>query len=94
MPAPIQYFLVLLAGFCLGVVFYGGLWLTVRALPKSRHPAMLALGSLWGRTAVVLVGFVLTTAGHWRNAVVCLAGLVFARISLRWFPNAAGGGAM
>ena len=92
MPASIQYFLVLLAGFCLGIVFYGGLWLTVRALPKSRHPAMLALGSLWGRTALVLAGFVLTTAGRWRNVAVCFAGLVLARISLRWFPNPAAGG--
>ena len=37
MPTPLSFVLILLAGLGLGVVFYGGLWLTVRALPKSRH---------------------------------------------------------
>jgi F1F0 ATPase subunit 2 len=82
--------LIVLVGFALGIVFYGGLWITIRALPKSRHPAMLALGSFWGRAAVVIAGFILTTARRWQNAIVCLSGFVLARIVLaRWVPHAA-----
>jgi F1F0 ATPase subunit 2 len=84
--------LLLLAGFGLGGLFYGGLWVTVRALPKSQHPAILALGSFWARGAVVIAGFILLTAGSWQNALVCLAGFVLARIVLaRWIPHDATG---
>lgn len=85
MAGPITFPLILLTGFGLGILFYGGLWVTIRALPKSRHPAMLALGSFWGRSALVIAGFILTTARRWQNAIVCLAGFVLARIVLaRW----------
>jgi F1F0 ATPase subunit 2 len=92
MPRPITFALILLAGFGLGLLFYGGLWFTIRALPNSRHPAMLALGSFWGRSALVIAGFILTMARRWQNAIVCLAGFVLARIVLaRWIPHAASG---
>lgn len=92
MAGAISLSLILLAGFGLGVLFYGGLWITVRALPNSRHPAMLALGSFWGRGAVVIAGFILLMAGSWQKAIVCLAGFVLARIVLaRWIPRGAPG---
>ncbi len=82
----------LLAGFGLGVVFYGGLWITIRALPGSRHPTLLALGSFWGRTALVLGGLILATGHRWQNAVACLAGFIVARMVLvRRVPHAAAG---
>jgi F1F0 ATPase subunit 2 len=85
MTGPIVLLPILLAGLGLGIVFYGGLWMTVRALPKSRHPVILALGSYWGRTALVIAGFVLTMGRRWQNAVFCLLGFVLARILLaRW----------
>ena len=78
----------LLAGFGLGVLFFGGLWLTVRALPKSRYPAALMLGSLWGRTALVVAGFVVVINRRWQNALVCLLGFLIARLVLaRWIPG-------
>jgi len=73
---------VLLAGFGLGLLFFGGLWFTIRALPKSHHPALLTLASFWGRTALVVAGFVLLMAGRWQNAVLCLIGFVVARMVL------------
>jgi len=77
-----------LAGFGLGLLFFGGLWLTVRALPKSRHPAVLALGSFWGRTAVVVLGFVVVMAGRWENTIVSVGGFLLARIVVsRWIPR-------
>jgi len=94
MPEPTPILVALLAGFGLGVVFFGGLWLTVRALPKARYPTALMLGSFWGRTALVVVGFVAAIDHRWQNALVCLLGFLTARFwSARWTPDgkAAGG---
>ena len=89
MPAPFLISLVLLAGFGLGVLFYGGLWATIRRLPTSRHPTLLALGSFWGRSSLVVAGLIVVTAHRWQNAVIAgLAGFVLARIVLaRWMPH-------
>lgn len=82
MPGTVDFLLILLAGFGLGVVFFGGLWLTVRALPKSRHAVLLALGSFWGRTAVVIAGLVLAMDASWQKAVICMLGFALARVAL------------
>jgi len=88
MPPPFTFILVLLGGFALGIVFYGGLWLTVRALPKSRHAVLLALASFWGRTALVVGGLLLAMDASWQRALVCLIGFAAARILLsRWVPR-------
>lgn len=71
--------LVLLSGAALGLFFYGGLWLTVRAAPGAQRPQLLLVASFWIRNIVVIVGFVLAMDGHWQRAVVCLAGFVAAR---------------
>ena len=85
---PVSVTLVLLSGLGLGILFYSGLWLTVRALPNARRPVALTLASFWGRTALVLAGFVVVTAHRWQNAVICLLGFVLARILLpRWLPG-------
>lgn len=87
MPGPIAFILLLLAGFALGILFFGGLWITVRALPKARHPALLVLASFWVRTAVVIAGLLLAMDGLWQRALACLAGFLIARVLLsRWIP--------
>jgi F1F0 ATPase subunit 2 len=63
----------------LGLIFFGGLWLTIRWLPTSRWPVVLTLGSLLGRMAVTLVGFYLVLAGRWERLLACLVGFVLSR---------------
>lgn len=82
MPTPLSFVLILLAGLGLGVVFYGGLWLTVRALPKSRHATLLVLLSFWGRTGVVIAGLIMAMDASWQKALVCLMGFTAARVLL------------
>jgi F1F0 ATPase subunit 2 len=92
MPGPVPFLVVLLAGFALGIIFYGGLWLTVRALPKSRHAVLLALASFWGRTGLVIGGLLLAMDATWQRALVCLLGFALARIALsRLLPTHAPG---
>ena len=82
MPVPIRIILVLLAGLALGTFFFGGLWLTVRALPRSRRPAILMFGSFWGRTALVVAGFIWVIDRRWQSALICMLGFLIARLLL------------
>jgi len=83
--------LSLLAGVALGTLFFGGLWLTVRATARSRRPVLLVLVSFWVRLAVVVAVFVLLARGHWQWAVAALLGFILARLVL---VRLLGGGAV
>jgi F1F0 ATPase subunit 2 len=74
--------LALAAGLGLGLFYFGGLWLTVRQLPASRHPVPLLLGSFAGRTAAAAVGFYFVMGGSWERALACLAGFLVVRFVL------------
>ncbi len=77
--------LAFMAGVLLGVLFFAGLWLTVRAIPAARHPVLLALGSFWTRTVVTLGGFLLVARSSWQNALACLAGFLMGRLMVSSF---------
>lgn len=68
------------AGMGLGLIFFGGLRLTIQYLPTTQWPVTLTLGSLVGRMAATLVGFYLVMAGRWERLLACLAGFVLMRI--------------
>ena len=88
MPEPLEFALAVLAGFCLGILFFGGLWMTVRAIPRSRHPVALTVASFWVRTVMVIAGLLLAMDGLWQRALACLVGFILARILLsRWIPG-------
>lgn len=77
--------LACVAGAGLGVIFFGGLWWTVRKVVSSRQPALWLLGSLFARTGVVLAGLYLVSSGDWRRLAACLVGFVAARIVVTRF---------
>lgn len=72
--------LALVAGALLGVLFFGGLWWTVRKGVKSERPAILFLGSLLLRTGVILAGFYFVAQGNWTRLAACLLGFLIARV--------------
>jgi len=78
-------------GIGLGILFFGGLWWTVQRLPTASWPALLALGSFWGRTAVCGAGFYLVMDGHWARLSACFLGFLGARTILvrHWRPRGA-----
>ncbi len=67
-------------GILLGLLFYGGLWWTVRLLPAVRRPALWMLSSFILRVMVTVGGFALLTAGDWRKVAFALFGFVVARV--------------
>lgn len=77
------------AGALLGVLFFGGLWLTLRRIGSARHPGLLVLGSYLARLTLAGVGFLfLARAG----AAPLLAGLVgFVAVRVVLVARARGG---
>lgn len=85
----IALFPALTAGFALGSVYFATLWWTVRQLPTAEQPMRLFVGSLIGRTGLVLVGFYFIMDGHWERILACVVGFTIARFLLvqRWRPK-------
>jgi len=67
-------------GGALGMIFFGGLYWTIRRGIESKTPALWFSGSLLLRTAVVLIGFYAISGGDWRRLVACLPGFLLARV--------------
>nr|WP_320014241.1 ATP synthase subunit I [uncultured Desulfobacter sp.] len=67
-------------GILLGMIFFGGLWWTVRKAFSSKQPALWFLCSLLLRISITLVGFYFVSGGHWERLLVCLLGFFLARL--------------
>lgn len=72
----------MLAGFGLGLFFFGGLWWTTQRVAVVRSPGVFVLVSFVGRTLVTLLGFYLIMGGSWQRLVLCTAGFILARVFL------------
>ncbi len=73
----------LVAGGVLGVVFFWGLWLTVRGLDRTSHPTARVLVSLVLRFGLVLTAFyVLARHAGWPHVLAAAVGLTIARFGL------------
>jgi F1F0 ATPase subunit 2 len=72
-------FMAFLVGVGAGIVYFGGLWWTVRQLPFVRQPALLTLGSFIIRTGISLTAFYLASGGHWERILVNLLGFIVMR---------------
>ena len=67
-------------GIFLGVLFFGGLWFTVRKGLNSKKPALIFMGSLIIRMGIVVMGFYYVGANSWQKMLACLGGFLIARI--------------
>ena len=70
----------LLAGIGLGIVFFGGLWLTIQKGLQSKKSGLIFTGSFIIRMTVILVGFYYVGANDWQMMLACLAGFLIARL--------------
>ena len=69
----------LVTGVLLGVMFFGGLWWTVRKGFSSKQPALWFFGSLLLRLNIALAGFYFVSGGHWERLLMCLLGFFIMR---------------
>jgi F1F0 ATPase subunit 2 len=72
--------MALLAGVLLGMIFYGGLWWTVRRSVSSKTMSVWLIGSFPFRAIIAVGGFYLVSRGDWRSLLLCLLGFLIARI--------------
>ena len=74
--------LALVTGVFLGIIFFGGLWWTVRQglASQSQWSVFLFPVSLLLRTGIALTGFYLVADGRWERLLACLLGFVAARL--------------
>ena len=79
---PIWALGVFVIGMTLGVVYFGGLWLTVRRLPSMQMPALWFLASLLFRLGVVLTSFFAVLQGGWELLAICVFGFLVVRFLL------------
>ena len=70
----------LAADVLLGVIFFGGLWWTVRKGVTAKSPALWFLGSSLLRMGIVLAGFYFVARGDWKKLLLCLLGFLIARV--------------
>jgi len=75
------------AGLVLGLVFFGGLWWTIRKGLSSTGPAWWFLGSFVLRMGIVATGIVLVSAGDWQRMAGCLLGFFVARLAITWLTR-------
>ncbi|SOD41407.1 ATP synthase subunit I [Nitrosovibrio sp. Nv4] len=74
----------LVAGFLLGVIFFGGLWCTVRNAVAARRPALWFIGSMMLRISIVTWGFYLLLdllGSSWKILLAGLLGFFIARLA-------------
>lgn len=79
-----------LAGLLLGVLFFGGLWWTVRSMLASARGAGFLLASVLLRGALAIAGFYLVGAGQWPRLLACLVGFLLGRVAVTLWTRRAG----
>ena len=81
---------MLVAGSGLGLIFFGGLWWTIRRGVSSTQPALWFSGSLILRTGIVMTGFYFACGGDYERLLLCLLGLIMAGLAVMWFTRQPG----
>jgi F1F0 ATPase subunit 2 len=66
-------------GGALGIVFFGGLWLTVHRIPTTQKPSALIIFSFIIRSMLVMLGFVVLFSWAGQYALVSFIGLFMVR---------------
>jgi len=82
MSTAVSLLLGLAGGLVLGAFFFGGLWITVRAVTSAARPRLLLAASFALRFVVLAGGLYLLMLGDWRRLLAALVGLLLARTLL------------
>ena len=77
-------------GMFLGVLFFGGLWWTVRRGLTAANPALWFGVSALSRMAITLSGLYYVARAGWPSLLACLCGLLIARVATTRLTRVAG----
>lgn len=82
MSSPMLIAVPLVAGFGLGLLYFGGLWYTLLRLPSTKRPAWLTAGSFLLRTTLAAAAFLWFMDPGLLPPLIMLGGFVAARYLL------------
>jgi F1F0 ATPase subunit 2 len=74
-----QWLWPFIVGICLGLIFFAGLWWTVKKIQTAAQPASWLIVSFALRIAIVVCGVYWVSHGQWQRAIACTLGILFAR---------------
>jgi F1F0 ATPase subunit 2 len=77
----------LTAGIISGILFFGGLWLTVKKGIGRQNPSLLFLGSFLLRMVLTVSIFYYVSGGSWQRLLTCAAGFFVARYLVLYFTK-------
>ena len=69
-------------GSLMGLLYFSGLWQTVRRLADSPRPMRLLMISSIGRTVLAVGGFYLIMDGSWERLAAAMLGFLIVRAFL------------
>jgi F1F0 ATPase subunit 2 len=72
----------LLGGGLIGLVYFGGLWLTIRYVTEKQGPNWLLLASFVGRAVIAVAAFVWLVNGRLPDLIAALIGFFLMRTIL------------
>jgi|HubBroStandDraft_6_1064221.scaffolds.fasta_scaffold279860_3 F1F0 ATPase subunit 2 len=71
------------------MIFFAGLWWTIRSALATANPILWFAGSLLLRVSFVLVVFYALAAQGWQAMTLCLLGFLLSRIAATRFARPA-----
>lgn len=72
--------IALLGGMGIGVVFFGGLWITIRRVKTMQRPGTVLFVSSFVRIVFALGGLYVLAWGRWERLLIAVIGFVLARL--------------
>ncbi len=79
MSEPVRLLIPFITGVLLGILYFTGLWITVRRLPDRGRPFASIFWSFLARASLVVIGFYVVMNGRWEQLVSTLLGFIIAR---------------
>lgn len=71
---------MILCGFALGVLYFLGLWLTLRDLPAKKHLRFKIVLSFFVRAGLLAAAFFYLMGHNWQRMVALIMGFWLARL--------------
>lgn len=76
--------IALISGFVLSVIFFGGLWLTIKKTIGKPYAGLWIAGSSFIRMAITLIGFYFASQGNLTRLLICVATFIATRFLVVW----------
>jgi F1F0 ATPase subunit 2 len=75
------------AGLFLGILFFLGLWVTVKKVVIAKIPAIWVFVSFFLRVSIIMIGFYYVSQGSWQRLLLCVLGFIIARFLVTRFTK-------